>query len=470
MIFNSAIFFWFFASFFTLFNFVFVDRKKIIWLLIISSLIFYGTWNYNFIVLLVFSALADYLIAQKVEANNHDPVTKKRWLMLSIGLNLSILAIFKYNNFILQSVQSFVTLIGGDVSVPTLSILLPVGISFYTFQSMSYTIDVYRGDMKAHRGFPVFLATLSFFPQLVAGPILRARQILPQLVAMRAPTALHIRMGLLLVMLGLLKKTTADLMAGPVGVAFDGTKDVSTFETWIGLLAFSAQLYGDFSGYSDIAIGVALMIGVYIPLNFNLPYFSTSPVDFWRRWHISLSSWLRDYLYISLGGSRNGKRARNLFLTMLLAGLWHGAAWTFVVWGAYMGAIVVITQWFNDRSWLRRWLNTNNWGATIFKIAFTHYLFVLSWPLFRGTDLASAWDMIITMHIPQATAVTAGAGIVMALVCIGLFLMHFVDALRLKYGDAFADRQWIFWPVLVLGFTLFFTVGDFGHDFIYFQF
>ena len=185
---------------------------------------------------------------------------------------------------------------------------------------MSYTIDVYRGDMKAHRGFPVFLATLSFFPQLVAGPILRARQILPQLVAMRAPTALQIRMGLLLVMLGLLKKTTADLMAGPVGVAFDGTKDVSTFETWIGLLAFSAQLYGDFSGYSDIAIGVALMIGVYIPLNFNLPYFSTSPVDFWRRWHISLSSWLRDYLYISLGGSRNGKRARNLFLTMLLAG------------------------------------------------------------------------------------------------------------------------------------------------------
>ncbi|CUS42147.1 Probable poly(beta-D-mannuronate) O-acetylase [hydrothermal vent metagenome] len=452
-----------------LFNFVFVDRRKIIWLLVISSLIFYGTWNYNFIALLVFSALADYLIAQKVEANNHDPVMKKR-LIASITLNLSILAIFKYNNFILQSVQEFVSLFGGDISVPMLSIILPVGISFYTFQSMSYTIDVYRGDMKAHRGFLVFLATLSFFPQLVAGPILRAKEILPQLVNMRVPTALNIRIGLLLVLLGLLKKTTADLMAGPVGVAFNGQADVSTFETWIGLLAFSAQLYGDFSGYSDIAIGIALMLGVYIPMNFNLPYFSTSPVDFWRRWHISLSSWLRDYLYISLGGSRNGKRARNQFITMLLAGLWHGASWTFVVWGAYMGVIVVVTQWLNERPALAKWVNSKNWLSLIIKIAVTHYLFVLSWPLFRGSSLEAAWTMIVDMHIPQETAVTAGAGIVMALVVAGLFLMHFVDALRIRYGDALANRQWFFWPLLVIGFTLFFTVGDFGHDFIYFQF
>lgn len=470
MIFNSAIFFWFFASFFTLFNFVFVDRKKIIWLLIISSLIFYGTWNYNFIALLVFSAFADYTIAQRVEDNKHDQVKKKRWLMLSIGLNLSILAIFKYNNFILQSVQDFVSLFGGDVSVPVLSIVLPVGISFYTFQSMSYTIDVYRGDMKAHKGFPVFLATLSFFPQLVAGPILRAKQILPQLVAMRAPSTLSVRLGLLLVMLGLLKKTGADLMAGPVSVAFDGPDPVSTFETWIGLLAFSAQIYGDFSGYSDIAIGVALMIGIYIPMNFNLPYFSTSPIDLWRRWHISLSSWLRDYLYISLGGNRNGKRARNLFLTMVIAGLWHGASWTFVTWGAYMGLLVVVTQWLNDRAVLHKWTKSKNWAATVVKIIFTHYLVVLSWPLFRGSDLGSAWDMWITMHVPQSIEVSAGAGILMVLVCSGLLLMHIVDALRIKYGEKFAGNQWFFWPVLVMGFTLFFTVGDFGHDFIYFQF
>ncbi|MEK9713231.1 MAG: MBOAT family O-acyltransferase [Thalassolituus sp.] len=470
MIFNSAIFFWFFSSFFLLFKFVFTDRRKIIWLMVISSLVFYGTWNYNFIILLVFSALADYLIAQKVEENRHDPVLKKRWLITSITLNLGILAIFKYNNFILQSVQDFVLLFGGHVSVPTLSIILPVGISFYTFQSMSYTIDVYRGDMKAHRGFLEFLATLSFFPQLVAGPILRAKQILPQIVAMRTPTTFQIRAGMLLIMLGLLKKTGADMMAGPVSYAFDGPEPVSTFETWTGLLAFSAQIYGDFSGYSDIAIGVALMLGIYIPMNFNLPWFSTSPVDLWRRWHISLSSWLRDYLYISLGGNRNGKRARNLFLTMVLAGLWHGASWTFVSWGAYMGMLVVVTNWLNDQAILKGWTQSKNWGATLIKIVVTHYLVILSWPLFRGSDLATAGEMFITMHVPQAAEVSAGAGIVMTLVVAGLLIMHFVDALRIRYGDALAQRQWLYWPILLVGFTLFFTVGDFGHDFIYFQF
>ena len=470
MIFNSAIFFWFFSSFYLLFNFVFVDRRKMIWLLVISSLIFYGTWNYHFIALLLFSAAADYLIALRVEANRNDPILKKRWLISSITLNLSVLGIFKYNNFILESVQDFVGLLGGDVSVPTLSIILPVGISFYTFQSMSYTIDVYRGDMKAHKGFLEFLATLSFFPQLVAGPILRARQILPQIIALRPPTTFQVRAGLLLIMLGLLKKTGADMMAGPVSHAFDSPTPVSTFETWVGLLAFSAQIYGDFSGYSDIAIGVALMIGIYIPLNFNLPYFSTSPADFWQRWHISLSSWLRDYLYIPLGGNRNGNRARNLFLTMVLAGLWHGAAWTFVVWGAYMGLLVVATQWLNDRAALRGWQQSKRWTVTLIKIIFTHYLFVLSWPLFRGHDLSSAWEMLIHMHIPQESVVNAGSGIVMALVIAGLLGMHFADALRLRYGDALNQRQWLYWPILIFGFTIFFTVGDFGHDFIYFQF
>lgn len=470
MIFNSAIFFWFFSSFFLLFNFVFSDRRKLIWLLVLSSLIFYGTWNYNFILLLLISAFADYHIALQVDANQDNPVIKKRWLISSVTLNLTILGIFKYNNFVLQSVQDFVTMLGGDISIPMLSIILPVGISFYTFQSMSYTIDVYRGDMRAHRGFLAFLATLSFFPQLVAGPILRAKQILPQIIALRTPTTLQIRAGLFLVMLGLLKKTGADMMAGPVATAFDGPDPVSTFETWVGLLAFSAQIYGDFSGYSDIAIGIALMMGIYIPLNFNLPYFATSPVDLWRRWHISLSTWLRDYLYISLGGNRDGHRARNLFLTMVLAGLWHGASWTFVTWGAYMGMLVVVTTWLNEQAILRGWVQTKRWAATLIKIIVTHYLVVLSWPLFRGHDLSSAWEMVQVMHIPQATAVNAGAGIVMALVVAGLLGMHFADALRLRYGDALAQRQWLYWPLLLIGFTLFFAVGDFGHDFIYFQF
>ncbi len=471
MIFNSAIFFWFFTSFFLLFNFVFVERRKHLWFLLISSLIFYGTWNYQFLALLIFSASADYLIAQRVEANVDNQTLKKRWLTLSIVINLSVLGIFKYNNFILQSVQEFISLFGVNAGIPTLSIVLPVGISFYTFQSMSYTIDVYRGEMKAHKGFLEFLAALSFFPQLVAGPILRARHILPQLDKMPVPTTMNIRQGLLLVILGLLKKTLADLMAGPVAYAFDGTNEISTFETWIGLLAFSAQLYGDFSGYSDIAIGIALMLGFHIPPNFNLPYFSTSPAEFWRRWHISLSTWLRDYLYISLGGSRNGNRARNLFITMLLAGLWHGAAWTFVVWGAYMGLLIIVTEGIKEKTILGKWLSSQkSWLGTVIKIAITHYLFVLSWPLFRGSDLQFAWNMWGQMHIPEATPVPGGSGIIMFLVCAGLLSMHFVDALRIRYGDALAKRQWLFWPVLIIGFALFFSVGDTGHDFIYFQF
>ena len=204
MLFNTPLFFWFFAIFFVLFNFVFVERRKHLWLLLIASFIFYGSWNYAFISLLVFSAVSDYLIARQIEANDHDQVMRKRWLVLSMVINLGVLGIFKYSNFVLQSVADFVGLFGVEASIPTLSIILPVGISFYTFQSMSYTIDVYRRDMKAHKGFLEFLAALSFFPQLVAGPILRAQHILPQLDVMPVPTWSNVRVGLMLVVAGLI--------------------------------------------------------------------------------------------------------------------------------------------------------------------------------------------------------------------------------------------------------------------------
>lgn len=471
MLFNTPLFFWFFAVFFVLFSFVFVERRKHLWLLLISSFIFYGSWNYAFIPLLVFSALTDYLIAQRIEANADNPTRKKYWVIASTTINLGILAIFKYNNFVLQSVADFAALFGVDAGIPTLSIVLPVGISFYTFQSMSYTIDVYRGQIKAHKGFLEFLAALSFFPQLVAGPILRAKDILPQLDAMPVATAENVKHGLLLIMAGLIKKTFADLMAGPAAAAFDASTPISTLEAWVGALAFTAQIYGDFSGYTDIAIGIALLMGFHIPQNFNLPYFSVSPVDFWRRWHISLSGWLRDYLYISLGGNRTGNRTRNVMITMLLGGLWHGAAWTFVVWGAWHGVIISVTHWLTQSA-IGRWMDAHNNVLTrAFKMLVTFYLVVIGWVFFRATSFDNAFTLLAQMHgVNAPPPAPAGTGTVMALVIAGLVFMHVMDALLQRYKKALETRLWLLVPILVIGFFIFLLVGDSGHDFIYFQF
>jgi alginate O-acetyltransferase complex protein AlgI len=471
MLFNTPLFFWFFAGFYGLFNFVFVERRKHLWLLLLSSLVFYGSWNYAFIPLLIFNAVADYIIAQRIEDSGLDDKRRKRWLVLSLVVNLGVLGIFKYSNFVLQSFADFVGVFGIDAGLPTLSIVLPVGISFYTFQSMSYTIDVYRREMKAHKGFLEFLTALSFFPQLVAGPILRARHILPQMDRMPVPTFDNIKHGLVLVVAGLIKKNLADLMAGPAAAAFDADASVSSLESWIGALAFTGQIYGDFSGYTDIAIGIALLMGFHIPLNFNLPYLSSSPVDFWRRWHISLSTWLRDYLYISLGGNRNGHRSRNVFITMLLGGLWHGAAWTFVFWGAWHGLLITVTHWFNGTV-AGRWMATHdNTVIRLFKIALTFYLVVIGWVFFRATGFDNAFQMLSQMHwsagLPEADS---GSLTVLTLVAAGIFFMHLLDWTIIRFGKRLEQHNWLLWPLLVAGFVVVLLIGDPGHDFIYFQF
>lgn len=477
MLFNTPLFFWFFALFFLLYNFVFVERRKHLWLLVISSLIFYGSWNYAFLPLLVGNAVMDYLIAAQIQKCADRPALKKRWLVLGVTVNLSVLALFKYSNFVLQSVADLLAVAGVQASLPVLSIILPVGISFYTFQSMSYTIDVYRGDMKAHRGFLEYMAAVSFFPQLLAGPILRASHILPQLDAMPVPTWGNVRQGLVLVVAGLLKKSVADLLAGPAAAAFDASHPVSSLEAWTGALAFTAQIYGDFSGYTDIAIGIALIIGFHIPRNFNLPYFSVSPVDFWRRWHISLSSWLRDYLYISLGGNRNGHRTRNVFITMLLGGLWHGAAWTFVLWGAWHGLIITITHALADTR-AGRWLEAHgNAFTTALKWLVTLYLVVIGWVFFRATSFGNAFTLLAEMHLPSGLPAPApGSGWVLALVVAGLAAMHAMDWALIRFGEVLEKRLgglWqdlVAWPALALGFVLVFLIGESGHAFIYFQF
>ena len=344
-----------------------------------------------------------------------------------------------------------------------------VFISFYTFQSLSYTIDVYRGDMGPRRGLVHFTTALAFFPQLVAGPLLRARQILPQFHKLPIPTWEGARHGMLLVTSGLIKKTIADVLAIPAAVLFEADGPVSLIEAWTGTLAFAGQIYGDFAGYTDMAIGIALMIGGKIPPNFNLPYFAVSPVDFWRRWHISLSTWLRDYLYISLGGKH--QRHRNVMITMLLGGLWHGAAWTFVAWGFFHGVIITATHWFGNLKAFAGFSNSTSRLLSVAKWAVTFYLVLIGWVLFRAHSIESAWDIIVNLHTFAALPEQGPIAVRVFIATLAAVIwMHLQDWFVISKGEAFERKKWVFWPVLVFFQGLCLMTGEPSSEFIYFQF
>jgi len=468
MLFNTPIFFAFLMVFLLFYGFVFLRHKPRIYFILVSSLVFYGTWNYRFIPLLVGSAVIDYFLAQAIY-HASDQRRKKLFLSLSVMMNLGILALFKYADFAIQSVADFLTVLGYQADLGSLSWVLPVGISFYTFQSLSYTIDVYRGEMKARKGLAEFTTALAFFPQLVAGPILRAKHILPQFHKLPVPTWYMVKNGFLLITIGLFKKTIADLLAAPAATAFDGGA-VSLLETWTGVLAFAGQIYGDFSGYSDMAIGIALLIGFKIPLNFRLPYFALSPVQFWQRWHISLSTWLRDYLYISLGGKYN--RIRNVMITMLLGGLWHGAAWTFVAWGAFHGLIIIATHQLGNSAAFAGFAQSQQFFSKLAKWVMTFYLVLIGWVLFRATGIESAWDIIAQMHGMAGTLPDSGskAPIVFGLTVAALFFMHIIDYFVLNKSAQWMARWWLFWPLLVLIQAICLLIGEPTNAFIYFQF
>jgi len=470
MLFNTPLFFGFICVFFILYSFVFTQAVSRAVFVLISSLIFYAGWDFRFIPLLLFSGVVDYFVANGID-KTADQVRKKRLLMISIATNLGILAIFKYTNFMVESVQDTLTFFGADVSLGSLNIVLPVGISFYTFQSMSYTIDVYRGETHARKNFLPFITTLSFFPQLVAGPILRARQILPQIERFPTPTIDDVKYGFVLITMGLFKKNIADLLAFPAQSLFSGSEPLSWLETVTGVVAFAGQIYGDFSGYSDIAIGLALIIGIKIPLNFKTPYFAVSPVDFWDRWHISLSGWLRDYLYISLGGNRTGHKIRNIYITMLLGGLWHGAAWTFVVWGAYHGTIIAATHKIRATKIGQYFKDKNFKLVTLFLWVFTFYLICIGWIFFRAESIGDALSIIAFLHVPDLSIASAPfAGVILSLVVVTIFCIHSLDYSIIRFREGILKRFWLVIPLLIIGQTFVILIGEPGYEFIYFQF
>lgn len=320
--------------------------------LLLASYVFYAHWDYRFLPLIWGSSTADFYLARAI-ARAPDDRRRKLWLVGTVVLNLGVLGFFKYFDFGVESARSVLAALGYTPPELVLRVALPVGISFFTFESMSYVIDVYRRHIEPHPSYLEYLTFVAFFPHLVAGPIVRPRDLLPQLAnAPRFSSELGAE-GLFLIALGLLKKLAiGDYLAlNLVDRVFDAPLGYSALECYAAVVAYAVQIYCDFSGYTDIAIGSALLLGVRFPKNFDAPYKARDIVDFWRRWHISLSTWLRDYLYIPLGGNRRG-RARtvvNLLTTMLLGGLWHGASWTFVVWGGLHGAALAITRLIRER-------------------------------------------------------------------------------------------------------------------------
>lgn len=350
MLFNSYVFWVFLAI--VLAIHAPLDRVWRNRVLLVASYVFYGFWDWRFLFLIFASTMIDYVVALGL-ARAVTTGRRKALLAVSVTANLGILGFFKYFDFFVTQLHALLSGLGAHVTLPMLHVILPVGISFYTFQTMSYTIDVYRRQLEPTRRFFDFALFVAFFPQLVAGPIERASRLLPQILRPRRRTTEDFRYGAYQVLYGLfLKVVVADNMAAIADAVFaSDPAGLSGWEVAAGVYAFAFQIYGDFAGYSSIARGVARWLGYDLMVNFRMPYLSASPSEFWRRWHISLSTWLRDYLYIPLGGNRAGQRRTyvNLSLTMLLGGLWHGAAWTFVVWGAYQGAILVVYRLFERR-------------------------------------------------------------------------------------------------------------------------
>jgi len=367
-------------------------------MLLVASYVFYGAWDWRFLSLIFISTVLDYFCGIRIH-ETADQKKKKLFLIFSIFGNLSILGFFKYFNFFASSLQALFANVGIGIQPHFLHIILPVGISFYTFQTMSYTIAIYRQEMKPTRRFLDFALFVAFFPQLVAGPIERAKRLLPQILLPRKLTLDKFYEGCYLIFWGLFQKVfIADNLAKLVDPVFSGSPPYNGAKVLIALYAFAFQIFCDFAGYSNIARGLGKCMGFDIMVNFNLPYFATNPREFWHRWHISLSSWLRDYLYIPLGGNKRGTPIlyRNLAITMLLGGLWHGAAWTFVIWGAYHGALLIthrlLQPLFTKMPSPRGFVMRRIWSLT--KVVFFFHLLCLGWLLFRAQSMTQVFNML----------------------------------------------------------------------------
>ena len=395
MLFNSYLFWAFLAIVLVVYRLL-PHRGQNVWLLL-ASYVFYGLWDWRFLTLIWLSTAVDFIVAQKV-VSSQEIAERRWWLWLSMSTNLGLLGVFKYYDFFVTELAALAELAGFTVPIQLINVALPVGISFYTFQTMSYTIDVYRDHVKPTRDLLDFALYVCYFPQLVAGPIERFERLMPQIANKRRVTSADFQEGLYHILIGLMKKIViADNMAPIVNAVFNApASEVTGPQCMIAVYAFAFQIYGDFSGYSSIAQGVSKWMGIDLMFNFRMPYFSITPSDFWRRWHISLSQWLRDYLYIPLGGNRGSRlfTYKNLMLTMILGGLWHGAALTFIAWGLFHGLILCLYRPIEQTLQI---LIARSLFVRIVATFVMFHLVCFSWLLFRAESLTQAMAMMQLM-------------------------------------------------------------------------
>lgn len=439
--------------------------------LLIASYLFYALWNPPLILLLWISTVVDWFAGNKLHLEK-DQTKRKLWLSLSMMVNLGFLTFFKYGNFLLENFISILHLVGLDYQIPPMDIILPMGISFYTFQTMSYTIDIYNRNDKPAKSFLDFALYVTFFPQLVAGPIVRAKELITQFYEPKKATVDQFIWGLFLLTIGLfLKMVLADtLLASESDTVFKATGLLYPLDAWIGTLAFSGQIFCDFAGYSTCAIGIALMLGIVLPDNFKYPYAAIGFSDFWRRWHITLSTWLKDYVYIPLGGNRNGivKMYVALLLTMLIGGLWHGAAWTFVVWGGLHGVYLIIERMFRGK------VNLKPSPFVGISLAFLTFTLVnFTWVFFRAREFKTAINMMTSMLFLDSSGekVLLSFDIYKVLILtIILFLSHWFmrnSSLKTLATKVPSVVFGIVWAAMIFLIAISQTSGD---QFIYFQF
>lgn len=471
MLFNSLGFFAFFAVVLIFYYLIPLSWKQKKIVLLLASYVFYGLWNPPLILLLWISTLVDWTAGKQL-SKLESKAKRRFWLLLSICVNLGFLAFFKYGNFLLENFQQILALFEQDYQPPKWDILLPMGISFYTFQTMSYTIDLYKRKIEPARTFLDFSLYVTFFPQLVAGPIVRSEGLIPQFYTPKRATEKAFFLGFLLLTIGLFEKMVfADSLLSPVvDQVFGSSEALLGLDAWTGVLAFSGQIFFDFAGYSLCAIGIAMMLGFQLPDNFRYPYGAIGFSDFWGRWHISLSTWLRDYLYIPLGGNRKGmgRTYVNLMFTMLLGGLWHGAAWTFVVWGFLHGLYLIIERAINSRFTLKRK------GVLLNLIlAFLTFTAVnITWVFFRAEDFDSAWRLLLSLfyvHGEEPLLTTNFMVLTLGLMTAVFFVQFAMRKYTLAKIIGYSPR----WLLILIWGIMFFallTVQSSGEQFIYFQF
>jgi alginate O-acetyltransferase complex protein AlgI len=471
MVFNSLVFVVFFACVLALHNLPLAWRTKKVNLLI-ASYLFYAAWNPPFVILLWIATVVDWYAAQGL-VKAERPVARRAWMLLSVVANLGMLGYFKYGGFLLGNFQAAMAGFGIDYQPPQLDIVLPVGISFYTFATMSYTLDIYLRRAAPAKNFLDYALFVTFFPHLVAGPIMRPTELVPQFESPRRATANQLCFGLALMTLGLFQKVVlADgFLAAPAEKVFDGAGVPGVVDAWAATLAFGAQIFCDFAGYSTTAIGAAMCLGFAMPDNFRFPYAAIGFSDFWRRWHITLSAWLRDYLYIPLGGNRHGpaRTYAALIATMLLGGLWHGASWTFVVWGGLHGTYLAAERFLRTR--FAAWQPS---PLALFALGLlTFALIQITWVFFRARTFDKAWLVLRGMFgvNPDAVPILPAIELITTTLIVGgIVAAHWL--MRTRTLEAVLAR--VPAPVLAvawaaLAFAVVIEQGS-GNAFIYFQF